>query len=551
MKERPRINYFRIKIILWVLVIGGFFIWLNFCLAATNDVVVNEIMYDLPGTDSKHEWIEILNISGTEIDLTDWKFNDGSNHILNEPPENGGQGSLKISSGEYLILTGDAITFLTDHPGFSGTVIDTAMSLKNTIATLKILDSEGNKIDSVTYEITWGADGNGKSLEKINPQDTNTQNNWRESVLDGGSPGILNSSGQEISPGKEPPTEEPTTEGRIPPTTANQPPLAEAGPDMTALVNREMFFDASQSYDPDDDSLTYFWNFGDGATDIEKRTSHIYLYPGQYIVSLLVDDGEFSDLDIITANIYSPSVIISEFIPNPPGEDEENEWIELFNQSGQIVNLTNWQLDDQTEDSPPFIFPINSLIAPGQFLIIRRPISQIALDNDRDQVRLLYPDGSLAMEISYSGETAEGSAIAFDGQDYFGTKVPTPGAINIISAIGLASGDKNLFTNNPQPIIQETQEPPGILAQTNLNQGQTLSPLSQPSRAETSQPVKSAKEIAQQTEKSGWSSQQAAALGQSSRPTQKANLILTLSIIISGSLLASWFLIRLKKPKTH
>ena len=543
------------KIILWLLVIGGFFIWPNFCFGAINDVVINEIMYDLPGTDSKHEWIEILNTSDTEIDLTDWKFNDGSNHILNEPPKNGGQGSLKISAGEYLILTGDATIFLTDHPGFSGTVIDTVMSLKNTSATLKILHSEGNEINSVTYESTWGADGNGKTLEKINPQGTNTQNNWQESVSDGGTPGILNSSGAEIPPGEEPPTEEPSVEGWIPATVANRPPIANAGPDITALVNQEISFDAFLSYDPDNDTLTYFWNFGDGATETEEKASHIYPYSGQYIVTLLVDDGELSDLDIITVNIYNQSVIISEFIPNPTGSDTENEWIELFNQSGQIANLTNWQLDDQEDGSSPFVFPANSLIAPKQFLVIRRPISKISLNNDQDQVRLIYPDGSLATEVSYAGESKQGFSVAFDGLDYFWTKIPTPGSANIISPVGLEGQEQNISSNNPQPVIEQTQEAPEILAEVNLNQGQEFSALnpSQDSEvrdftsedSQSSQAIDEIEAIAEGLIES--QPQQAASLAQTSQSSQKASLILTLSIIISGSLLVSWFLIRLKK----
>ena len=510
-------------------------------------MVINEIMYDLPGADSGREWIEILNISDSEIDLTGWKFNDGSNHTLNEPPKNGGQGSFRISTGEYAILAGDATTFLIDHPGFSGTVIDTVMALKNTSATLKIFDPESNEIDSITYESTWGADGNGKTLEKIIPQDPSIKNNWQESAPDGGTPGAFNSSAQETPREEEPPRgEEPATEDSTPTTTVNRPPVAEAGSDIATLVNREIFFDASQSYDPDNDSLIYFWNFGDGATDTKKQAGHIYLYPGQYIVSLLIDDGEFSDLDIITVNIYSPSVIISEFMPNPIGKDKSNEWIELFNQSEQIANLTNWQLGSQAKNNSLFVFPANSFIAPKQFLVIQQSISQIALNNNADQICLFYPNGSLAAEISYQGEAKEGLAVAFDGQDYFWTSAPTPGAANIISLISPKEECGNFSADNFQATAQEKQEKPEILAQTDLDQSQTFLSLNQPSRAETPQLAQPAGESAFQ-----FASQQAAALGQTSQSIQKANLILILSIIISGSLLISWLLIRLKKKLSH
>ena len=529
----------RSKIILYLLILGGIFIYPNFVLAA--NVVINEIMYNLPGTDSKHEWIEILNTSDAEIDLTGWKFNDGSNHILNEPPKNGGQGLLRISAGEYVILTEDAATFLTDYPGFSGTVIDTVMSLNNTSATLKILNSENNEIDLITYENIWGADGDGKTLEKINPQGTNTQNNWQISVSNEGTPGILNSSGQTISPGEEPPTEDPVINDWTPPTVVNNPPTAKAGTDITALVNQEISFDGSQSSDPDNDILTYFWNFGDGATDTEKISTHTYLYPGQYIVSLLVNDGELSNLDVITVNIYEESIIISEF---------NNEWIELYNQSNQVANLTNWQLDDQEQgSSTPFIFPLNSLIAPNQFLVLRQQITKLAFNDESDQIRLIYPDGSVAIEVSYDTEEKQGLSIAFNGSDYFWTKTPTPGSVNIISSTNLNNKNENISSNNPEPIIEEAQEIPETLTKTNLTQSKNLSVINPLTESDDCLDNLTDSCIIEQdllSNKGNIAEQQVASLAQTTQSSQKSKLILYISIIISASLIISWGLIRLR-----
>ena len=55
---------------------------------------------------------------------------------------------------------------------------------------------------------------------------------------------------QEESP---PPAEpaEPSTESWTPPTVVNNPPTANAGTDITALVNQEISFDGSQSSDQD------------------------------------------------------------------------------------------------------------------------------------------------------------------------------------------------------------------------------------------------------------------------------------------------------------
>ena len=171
---------------------------LNVSTFQAGDLVINEIMYDLEGSDTingkSREWMEIYNNSGHEIILTGgssgWRFSDGSNHLLNEPAA---QGYMAIPAGGYAILAGDAATFLIDHSGFGGTVIDTVMSLKNTSATLKISAPDGTIIDEVTYNSSWGANGNGKTLERKSASGgSNDAANWSFSSVDGGTPGAVN-----------------------------------------------------------------------------------------------------------------------------------------------------------------------------------------------------------------------------------------------------------------------------------------------------------------------------------------------------------------------
>ena len=528
MTEKNKTSCSKIKIIYWLLIIiGGFFIWSNFSSGATNQIVINEIAWMGTDISSSDEWLELYNSTDAEIDLTEWtlKAVDGTPEITLE--------GIIAANGYFLLerTNDDSAPNVTADQIYTG-------ALSNTGENLELRDAENNLIDQVDCSENWFAGDNDtkQTMEKIN-------NDWQTSLDTSGTPKAQNSSGAE-APSEEPSEEstiEETDGGGAAPAVINQPPIAQAGLDITTLVNQEISFDGSLSSDPDNDTLTFFWNFGDGATNTEQISKHTYLFPGQYIVALLVSDEEFSDLDIITVNVYNRSIIISEFIPNPEGADTENEWIELFNQSDQIANLTNWQLDDQEGGSKPFIFPANSLIAPHQFLVLRRSITKLSLNNDNDQVRLIYPDGSLAAEVSYYTEKKQGFSIAFDGQDYFWTKIPTPGSANIISSTDLENKNQTISSNNPQPVIQETQETPEILAKTNIIQTQTLSALNpSPGSSINSVPTVSGAS----SESKAPQSQQFASLTQSS---QKANLILILSIIISSSLLASWFLILLRK----
>jgi len=60
----------------------------------------------------------------------------------------------------------------------------------------------------------------------------------------------------------------------------------------------------SSASDPDGDSLTYLWDFGDGNASALENVSHTYGNPGDYTVTLVVNDGyENSSTDSIVVNV--------------------------------------------------------------------------------------------------------------------------------------------------------------------------------------------------------------------------------------------------------
>ena len=124
-------------------------------------------MYDAPGADTKTEWIELQNTGTDSIDISKWKLNDGSNHVLNAPPKNGSTGSLVIASGEYLILASDAATFESSHSA-NVSVIDTVMNLPNDKGTIELLDASSSVENKISYASSKGGNGTGESLQEIN-----------------------------------------------------------------------------------------------------------------------------------------------------------------------------------------------------------------------------------------------------------------------------------------------------------------------------------------------------------------------------------------------
>ncbi len=124
----------------------------------------------------------------------------------------------------------------------------------------------------------------------------------------------------------------------------------------------------------------------------------------------------------------SPFVTLNEFMASPKAIDFDgdgeasylDEYIELFNTTDQVVDLSGWWLDDRENGgSKAWQLPAGSVIPPKGFLLFFRKQTGIALNNDKDSVRLLAPDGRTEV----------------DRMDYAHTKVDKPWA-RVLDGVG-------------------------------------------------------------------------------------------------------------------
>lgn len=124
-------------------------------------IQISEIMYDLPGTDTGREWVEIYNNNSIAENLTGWKFFEGgSNHNLNLT-----QGSWLLEPNSFAVIADNPSAFLLDNPSYASTLFDSSFSLSNTGEQIGIKNSSLQLVDSVAYNSSWGANGTGKSLQ--------------------------------------------------------------------------------------------------------------------------------------------------------------------------------------------------------------------------------------------------------------------------------------------------------------------------------------------------------------------------------------------------
>lgn len=105
------------------------------------------------------------------------------------------------------------------------------------------------------------------------------------------------------------------------------------------LMSTEVFFDASESSDPEGKPLSYQWTFGDGQQDTEPSVSHVYAQAGVYQVTLTVtDEGGAKDSDTQTLVVANPVGRLVSRLNAPGPQPSGLAW------DGQAL----WIVDDQT-----------------------------------------------------------------------------------------------------------------------------------------------------------------------------------------------------------
>src|SRR3989344_734747 len=162
-------------------------------------------------------------------------------------------------------------------------------------------------------------------------------------------------------------------------------------------------------------------------------------------------------------------ILISEFMPNPDGNDTETEWIEIFNASDKEAQIGGFILDDKQGGSTEYIIPFGTNILPQAVLVFKRQDTKIALNNADDMVRLLYPSGEVLAQVVYDkAEENQSASLNLNDNKFYWTENITPGEINIIvssqkSIIKDGEIKQNIFEVQPQKINSNLKASAGEL----------------------------------------------------------------------------------------
>lgn len=384
------------------------------------DIVINEIMADpdpavgLPN----QEFVELFNTSSKIIDLNQWKFSDGSTNVSLP--------TFLLLPNEYVILTASAnVSLFSSYGKVIG--IQNFPSLNNSGDDLALYDANDVLISQAKYRDSWYKENTKKSggwtLERINPLIACEDSaNWRASEnVNGGTPNAPNSvlgTPQDVLP----------------------PNFVSAYIELPSTI----VITFNETFDPAAWNLTDFDLQGIGNpisySTLDNPTlkltfSTTFVQGTIYTLNLSkVKDCVGNQANNLSIQVGVPSpasyndVIINEIMadPDPFVGLPEVEYVEIYNRSNKIIDVSEWTLSDNLTNGK---FPTNSLLMPDSYAILSSssavnelrnfgstlPLSSFpSLNNSGELIILQDKEGNLIDYVNYK-DTWYGEDIKKEG----------------------------------------------------------------------------------------------------------------------------------------
>ncbi len=412
-------------------------------------VTISELMWMGSSITSSDEWIELKNTTDVPIDLSGWKLN-------------------KLSSGkEVAMVTISSGTvpaggfFLIAHFGMDASrlavtpdLVSTSVSLVNSKLQISLYDSSGILVDRAddgignpaAGEYTSGAVWH--SMERnTNGYDGTKPESWHDASVSLNFDDALKEFGTPVA------------------ENSNLPPVIALNLLENAVVNSVVQFDASETVDPESDSITFRWDFGDGTTADGATPTHAYIKAGTYTVRSTASDGKaesFVEKSIVitaepsapvpptntntstptptgtttptpkikpstTTSTFTPqaskALRISEVLPNPDGSDTDGEFIEIVNTGKSQVNLRGWSV---TNKRTTYAFDRDFVLDAGENAALYRPVTRITLRNSGEEyVALVDPWKKTISSIRWK-KSSSGESYSRDAHNHWHWVTPTP-----------------------------------------------------------------------------------------------------------------------------
>ena len=337
-----------------------------------SQIAINEIMY--APADASNEWFEIYNTGNASVNLQNWRWKDATATLRTITNQ-----SINISSNEYLIICQDSVKLKNLYPSLSGVFIQTLWSaLNNTGDNLILIDQNNNRIDSVSIQTAWGGNTGAYSLErKIATGNSNTAANWGTSIDQlKATPDKLNS----ITPKPYDLYLKSFLVEPIFPSKGDTLKLnfiikntgINSADNFSLNIYNDNNFDSSTSNNELINTKSFTNLNPDDSLSYSYRILNIDTGSKQYIAKINYESDNDTLNNILYKRVYVSSqsggggVVINEIMYEP--FTNQSEWIEIYNSTGQAVNLKGWKYKETT--TSVILSATDLILNPGDYFIL-------------------------------------------------------------------------------------------------------------------------------------------------------------------------------------
>lgn len=333
-----------------------------------NDIVINEIMY--APSSPEPEWVEIFNRSNKIINLNGYKIADAADTSIII------SSSVLLNPNEFFVIAKDT-SINSFYNVLSRIYVSSFPTLNNTDDKLILLDSLNRVIDSLKYLSSWGG-SNGKSLERIDVNLSSTDSlNWKTSASRyKATPGTFNSVTQK---------DYDLLASDI--LFLPQYPLNGDNVGIAAVIKNIGNISASLTVklfeDTNLDSLPDLLIENSSTVLLASNDSIILTFAYQiqnlndkkafYIIADFPNDQDTSNnyfYKTIEAGFPPQTIVVNEIMFAPFGG--EPEWIELYNNSSEQINLNGWKISDVYTTPATIEIKSDLFINPESYVVLAK-----------------------------------------------------------------------------------------------------------------------------------------------------------------------------------
>ena len=372
-------------------------------------------MYDLGGSDSPNEFVEIFNPSETDsLNMEGWTIRDRSSTDalidsgfgLKIPPLSYGlimEGDYPILSGIYnLIIPENTILIKVDDSS-----IGNGLSVSDS---LYLQDSTGQIMETVGWE-DWAQDG--FALERLRYHLGNNPLNWAQSLDSLGTPGLVNS----VLPDSiDFAVFDLTLLPSVIATEATTTLLGQVVNDGLNTVEPEIIVYVNGAY--------YTNEFPGNIAELDTVEFELEIGPFESgyhtILVSLNTDGDINISNnqnsvVLGVRYEFRTFVLNEFIPQPISGLPE--FVEIVNMNSDTVDLKNWRITDSNEGLNYGLGSVS--IAMGEYVVIAADSTLVdsvpngvpyltpdggfpTLNNSGDEIRIFDPFNTLIDSLFYS-----------------------------------------------------------------------------------------------------------------------------------------------------